>query len=121
MWTALDRKRALRPFLDRLYRPAASVLVPAEDDVIACRCEASRSVGSAERRGSGLTGPNQLKAFTRGGMGPCRGCICEPVVAAVIAETLGKPTAQIGTYRPRAPYKPITIGAVTDLDAGDGE
>jgi hypothetical protein len=43
------------------------------------------------------------------------------VVAAVIADTLGKPMAQIGTYQPRAPYKPVTVGAVADLDAGDSE
>ena len=35
----LDRERALRPFLDRLYRPAPTVLVPAEEEIIACRCE----------------------------------------------------------------------------------
>jgi hypothetical protein len=45
------------------------------------------------------------------------------VVSAVIAEMLGKPIAEVGTYRPRAPFKPITVGALADLDtdpaAGD--
>jgi NADPH-dependent 2,4-dienoyl-CoA reductase/sulfur reductase-like enzyme len=115
---ALDRERALRPFLDRLYRSARSVLVPVDDEVIACRCE-EVSVGrirSAARLGA--SGPNQLKAFTRCGMGPCQGRICGSVVAAVIAEVLGKPIGEIGTYRPRAPFKPITVGALADLDAG---
>jgi len=35
----------------------------------------------------------------------------------VMAETLGKPIAEIGTYRPRAPFKPITVGALADLGA----
>jgi NADPH-dependent 2,4-dienoyl-CoA reductase/sulfur reductase-like enzyme len=114
---ALRRELALRPFLDLLYRPARSVLAPAEDEVIACRCE-EVSVGQIRQAARlGAQGPNQLKAFTRCGMGPCQGRICGPVVAAVIAEARGKPIAEIGTYRPRAPFKPITVGALADLGA----
>jgi NADPH-dependent 2,4-dienoyl-CoA reductase/sulfur reductase-like enzyme len=113
----LDRERALRPFLDRLYRPAPSVLAPTEDEVIACRCE-EVSVGRIRQAARlGAQGPNQLKAFTRCGMGPCQGRICGPVVAAVIAEVLGKSIAEVGTYRPRAPFKPITVGTLADLGA----
>jgi NADPH-dependent 2,4-dienoyl-CoA reductase/sulfur reductase-like enzyme len=113
---ALDRERALRPFLDRLYRPSRSVVVPAEDDIIVCRCE-EVAVGQIRRAARlGATGPNQLKAFTRCGMGPCQGRICGPVVAAIVADVHGKPIAEIGTYRPRAPFKPITVGALADLD-----
>ena len=113
---ALASERALRPFLDRLYRPPSALLVPPEDEVIACRCEEVPvgQIRSAARLGA--SGPNQLKAFTRCGMGPCQGRICGPVVAAVIADILGKPVAEIGTYRPRAPFKPITVGALADLD-----
>src|SRR5262249_36095843 len=98
---ALERERALRPVLDPLYRPQHTVLVPPEDDTIACRCE-EVSVGRI-RRGVklGAQGPNQLKAFTRCGMGPCQGRICGPIVSAVIAEARGVPIAEVGTYRPR--------------------
>jgi hypothetical protein len=51
-------------------------------------------------------------------MGPCQGRLCGPIVAAVMAEALGKSIAEIGTFRPRAPWKPITVGALADL-AGD--
>ena len=112
---ALDRERALRPFLDHLYRPAPSVLAPAEDDVIACRCEEVSAGRIRQAARLGAQGPNQLKAFTRCGMGPCQGRICGPVVAGLIADALGKHIAEIGTYRPRAPFKPITVGALADL------
>jgi NADPH-dependent 2,4-dienoyl-CoA reductase/sulfur reductase-like enzyme len=113
---SVDRERAFRPLLDRLYRPSRSVMVPAEDEVIACRCE-EVSVGKVRRATRlGAQGPNQLKAFTRCGMGPCQGRICGPVVAAIAADVLGKPIAEIGTYRPRAPFKPITVGALADLE-----
>jgi NADPH-dependent 2,4-dienoyl-CoA reductase/sulfur reductase-like enzyme len=112
---ALDRERASRPFFDRLYRPSRSIMVPAEDEVIACRCE-EVPVGEVRRAVKlGAQGLNQLKAFTRCGMGPCQGRICGPVVAAIAADVLGKPIAEIPVYRPRAPFKPITVGALADL------
>jgi NADPH-dependent 2,4-dienoyl-CoA reductase/sulfur reductase-like enzyme len=113
---ALRRELAIRPFLDALYRPARAVLVP-QDDIIACRCE-EVTVGQIRRAARlGAQGPNQAKAFTRCGMGPCQGRICGPVVSAVMADTLGKPVAEIGAYRPRAPYKPVTLGALAGLSA----
>jgi hypothetical protein len=94
-------------------------MVPAEDDVIACRCE-EVPVGAVRRAARlGAQGPNQVKAFTRCGTGPCQGRICGPVVAAIIADTLGKPIAEVGTWRPRAPFAPITLGALADLEAAD--
>ena len=115
---ALRRALAIRPFLDALYRPAPSVLVPPDDTTIACRCE-EVTVGQVRRAARlGAQGPNQAKAFTRCGMGPCQGRICAPIVSAVIADALDKPIAEIGAYRPRAPYKPITLGALAGLEPG---
>jgi NADPH-dependent 2,4-dienoyl-CoA reductase/sulfur reductase-like enzyme len=111
---ALRRERAIRPFLDALYRPTPSILVP-EDDVIACRCEEIPVAQIRRAALVGAQGPNQAKSFTRCGMGPCQGRICGSIVSAVMADTLGRTIAEIGTYRPRAPYKPITLGALADL------
>ncbi|HVH81741.1 MAG TPA: NAD(P)/FAD-dependent oxidoreductase, partial [Stellaceae bacterium] len=111
---ALRRELAIRPFLDTLYRPTASVLVP-EDDVVACRCEEVTVAQIRRAARLGAQGPNQAKAFTRCGMGPCQGRICGPIVSAVMAETLGRPIAEVGTYRPRAPYKPVTVAALAGL------
>ncbi|HEY1301200.1 MAG TPA: (2Fe-2S)-binding protein, partial [Stellaceae bacterium] len=117
---ALLRERALRPFLDALYRPPPRVLAPSDDSAVACRCE-EVTVGAIRRAARlGAIGPNQLKAFTRCGMGPCQGRICGPVVAGVLADTLQKPIAEIGHFRPRAPLKPITVGALADLETGGG-
>jgi hypothetical protein len=35
----------------------------------------------------------------------------------VIAAERGVPMAEVGTYRPRAPYKPITVGAIAGLSS----
>ncbi len=116
----LASERALRPFLDTLYRPSPAILAPSDDAIVACRCE-EVTVGQIRRAARlGAIGPNQLKAFTRCGMGPCQGRICGSVVTATIADTLKKPMDEIGCFRPRAPYKPITVGALADFETGLG-
>ena len=56
----------------------------------------------------GATGPNQLKAYLRAGMGPCQGRLCGATLAALIAEA--RDDAGGGRHpRPRAPNKPLTV------------
>jgi NADPH-dependent 2,4-dienoyl-CoA reductase/sulfur reductase-like enzyme len=115
--SALARERAIRPFLDALYRPGEPVLCP-PDEVIACRCEEVTAGQIRRAVRLGAQGPNQVKAFVRCGMGPCQGRICGPVASVVIARERGLPVAEIGAYRPRAPYKPITVGTLAAAAAG---
>lgn len=112
---ALRRTLALRPFLDALYAPAPGVLAPTDDATIACRCEeiTAGQVRAAARLGA--TGPNQAKAYLRCGMGPCQGRMCGTTVAALIAAERGIPIEQAGALRPRAPFKPVTVGALAGL------
>lgn len=112
---ARRRALALRPFLDALYAPAPEILAPADDATIICRCEeiTAGQVRAAARLGA--TGPNQAKAYLRSGMGPCQGRMCGTTVAALIADERGMPVEQAGALRPRAPFKPITVGALAGL------
>jgi NAD(P)H-nitrite reductase large subunit len=112
--SALRRQLHIRPFLDTLYRPKIQHRVPA-DDVIACRCE-EVSAGELRRLVAlGCQGPNQAKAFTRCGMGPCQGCLCGLTVTEVIAHERGVPPAEVGHYRIRPPIKPITLEQLAGL------
>lgn len=107
---ARRRALALRAFLDRIYAPPGWVLAPPEDSTLVCRCEEVTAGQVRHAARLGATGPNQVKAFLRCGMGPCQGRLCGSTVAALIAETRGLPVQEVGTYRPRAPYKPLTVG-----------
>ncbi len=104
-----ERALAIRPFLDALYRPAREVLLPHDAATIVCRCEEVTAGQVRDAARLGATGPNQAKAYLRCGMGPCQGRLCGPTVAALIADERGVPVAHVGTYRPRAPYKPLTV------------
>ena len=74
------------------------------------RCEEVTAGAIRRAAALGATGPNQLKAYLRCGMGPCQGRVCAPTVAALIAEVRGLAPEEVPPLRPRAPYKPITVG-----------
>lgn len=108
---------SVRPLLDRLYPPSDGMRLPA-DETLACRCECvtARQVRDAVR--GGASGPNQVKAFLRTGMGPCQGRLCGPTVAALIADESARAMNDVGYYRVRSPLAPVTLG---QLAKGPGE
>jgi NADPH-dependent 2,4-dienoyl-CoA reductase/sulfur reductase-like enzyme len=113
---ALARLRGLRRFLDALTRPRLEILAPSDDEVMVCRCEAVSVAVLREAVALGCQGPNQAKAFTRCGMGPCQGRLCGLTAAAVIARERGVSMAEVGHQRVRPPVKPLTLGELAGLD-----
>lgn len=109
---ALSRATALRPFLDTLYAPTPHAAAALADDTVVCRCEEVTAGQIRKAVKLGATGPNQIKAFLRAGMGPCQGRLCSTTVAALIAAERGVPVDAIDPLRPRAPFKPLTVGAL---------
>ena len=104
----LARWKALRKFLDTLYRPADGQRIPA-DDVLVCRCE---EISAGTIRGfvrEGCLGPNQAKAFGRCGMGPCQGRQCGLAMAEIIADERGVEVGQVDVLRARFPVKPVML------------
>lgn len=119
---ALAREQAahltVRPFLDRLYRPRREALDPA-DGTLVCRCEGLTAGDVRTAAAQGGLGPNQLKAYSRAGMGPCKGQMCGATVANILARAQGRSPGDIGQYHLRPPLKPVRIGelaALTEID-----
>ncbi|RCW22600.1 hypothetical protein DFR48_108122 [Ciceribacter lividus] len=103
-----------RRFLDRLYRPPVNFRTSA-DDVIVCRCE---EVSAGEVRSiaaGGAIGPNQVKAFSRAGMGPCQGRMCGLTICELIAEQTGSHPQAVGYMNIRAPVKPVRLGEIARM------
>jgi NADPH-dependent 2,4-dienoyl-CoA reductase/sulfur reductase-like enzyme len=111
----LARMARGRSFLDALYRPAQQFRVPSDDETIVCRCEEISAGRIRETLKLGVPGPNQLKAFLRCGMGPCQGRMCGLTVTELIAHERGVSPAEVGGYRLRPPFKPITVGEIASL------
>jgi NADPH-dependent 2,4-dienoyl-CoA reductase/sulfur reductase-like enzyme len=97
-----------RVFLDTLFRPAQQFRIPTGDTIV-CRCEEVSAKDILDAVAIGATGPNQLKAYRRTGMGPCQGRLCGLTVTELMAQARGKTPQEIGYYRLRAPVKPITL------------
>ncbi|MCU4182492.1 FAD-dependent oxidoreductase [Bosea sp. BH3] len=116
----LERTLRGRRFLDLLYKPALQFLAP-KDETIVCRCEevTAGQIRDTARR-LGVTGPNQMKAFLRCGMGPCQGRLCGPTVVELISEVRGTSPAETGYYRLRPPVKPVTLAELAALPQTDG-
>jgi octopine oxidase subunit A len=105
---SLVRAERGRAFLDRLFRPARQFRIPSGDTIV-CRCEEVSAKDILDAVAIGATGPNQLKAYRRTGMGPCQGRLCGLTVTELMAQARGKTPQEIGYYRLRAPVKPITL------------
>jgi len=104
-----------RGFLDLLYRPAPHFR-RAADEALACRCE--EVTGRTLRETAEtlhVSGPNQMKAFLRCGMGPCQGRLCGPTVVETIAAARGVSPEEVGYYRLRSPVKPLTLAEFAAL------
>jgi NADPH-dependent 2,4-dienoyl-CoA reductase/sulfur reductase-like enzyme len=115
---ALARALRGRRFLDTLFRPPHAFRVPADETVV-CRCEEITAGDVRRAVGFGATGPNQLKAYLRTGMGPCQGRLCGLTVTELMAEARGLSPQEIGHYRLRAPVKPITLAELAALPKSD--
>jgi NADPH-dependent 2,4-dienoyl-CoA reductase/sulfur reductase-like enzyme len=115
---ALADMLRLRPMLDAMYPPRPGVFAPS-DDTIVCRCEELTAGDIRKAAELGQPGPNQIKSFTRAGMGPCQGRQCGYTIAHILAEKQQRPVADVGFYRIRPPLKPLTLGELASLDTGE--
>jgi thioredoxin reductase/bacterioferritin-associated ferredoxin len=114
-----QREKAVRPFLERLFRPQPALLVPRDDQTVVCRCEEVTAGEIRKALALGALGPNQLKSLTRSGMGPCQARMCGLTVSEIIAEYRNEDISKVGYPRIRPPIKPLTIDQLADLELVD--
>lgn len=106
--TRLRRMRIARGYLRYLFAPNADTFDLA-DETLVCRCEAVTAGEIRRVAMEGNTDVNEVKRFTRCGMGPCQGRMCGPALAELTARTLSKRPDEVGTLRVRQPFRPVTL------------
>ncbi|MCP4391593.1 MAG: FAD-dependent oxidoreductase [Gammaproteobacteria bacterium] len=114
---ARQRHLAIRPFLDTVYRIDKHLLAP-DAATLVCRCEEISGAQIEAVVELGCSGPNQVKAFTRCGMGACQGRLCGASVEHILAQRRGCNVGEIGRFSVRPPLKPITLGQLA-MNRGD--
>ena len=112
----LARRRAARRLVEALY-PPVPLSAHATDDALICRCEDVRVGDVRAALGTGVDGPNRVKALTRCGMGPCQGRLCANPLTRLIADETGRPPGDVGALRIRPPLKPVLLMDYLSPDA----
>jgi thioredoxin reductase/bacterioferritin-associated ferredoxin len=82
-------------------------------ETIVCRCEDVTRADIDAACAAGACDVNQLKAWTRCGMGPCQGRTCGDVAAELLAAHHRTARDQVGIFSARTPLRPLSIAALT--------
>ena len=78
-----------------------------------CRCEEIAQVQAPGAVREGATHVNEVKAWTRAGMGRCQGRMCGPALRQLIGRATGRPVPLAGAFTPRPPVKPVRLAALS--------
>jgi len=83
-------------------------------DTIVCRCESVNRAELDAACDAGARDMNQLKAWTRCGMGSCQGRLCGDMAGELLMRRTGAPSREaVGRFTPRMPLRPVTLDALT--------
>ncbi len=66
----------------------------------------------------GFVDIEHVKRYTTLGIGTEQGATCSVLGAAILAELKGEPLGQVGTFRSRAPYRPVALRSLAGLRVG---
>jgi len=78
-------------------------------EVIVCRCEEIKRAEIEKAIEEGATTANEVKRWTRAGMGLCQGKICRRNVERIICEKTGKKPEEVLPSNYRSPVRPVQI------------
>jgi bacterioferritin-associated ferredoxin len=81
---------------------------------IVCRCEDVTRAEIDAACDAGAHDINQLKAWTRCGMGPCQGRTCGDITGELLMRRMGAASREtVGCFSARTPLRPVTVEALT--------
>jgi thioredoxin reductase/bacterioferritin-associated ferredoxin len=82
---------------------------------VVCRCEDVTRAEIDAAVDAGAVEINQLKHFTRCGMGPCQGRFCGDIVQELTSLRSGRAREAVGYFTGRPPLRPVPLGALTGV------
>ena len=111
----LSKHKAVRPFLDKLFQPRKTWLVPENEDTLVCRCEEVTVKDIRKAISTGAHSPDKIKSLTRCGMGPCQARMCGLSVSEIIADQRKISPEDVGYFKIRSPIRPITLAQLAGI------
>lgn len=110
----LARLARFRRGIDELYAFRHGLLDGIDDETVVCRCEEVVAGQVREALDAGADHVNEVKGWTRCGMGLCQGRLCASTLAHLVGQHVGRPAHEVGPYTVRPPAKPVQISALID-------
>jgi NADPH-dependent 2,4-dienoyl-CoA reductase/sulfur reductase-like enzyme len=102
-----------------MMRPRPAMAESIAPDTIICRCEDVPRAAIDGAIAAGARDLNQLKQWTRCGMGPCQGRMCGEAAASLLAPHCGG-RAQVAPWTGRPPLRPVSADDLLgDFDYAD--
>jgi len=111
MGAKLDRAGRFGRAMAGMMAIRAAQVAAIPRDTLVCRCEDVTCAEIEQAVDDGAREVNQVKAWTRCGMGPCQGRTCGDVVAEIVARRVGGREAA-GYFTGRLPLRPVSLQAV---------
>ncbi|MFY9380998.1 MAG: (2Fe-2S)-binding protein [Eubacteriales bacterium] len=82
------------------------------DEVFVCRCEEVTQEELQKAIADGAVTMNELKRWTRAGMGLCQGKGCSILVMNILAKSTGQSPADVKPAHYRNPVRPMPINSM---------
>ncbi len=107
--------RVARGFLRYVFAPNPAIFnVP--DETLVCRCECVTAGDIRKAVAEGFRDVNEVKRFTRCGMGQCQGRMCGPALAEITAAAQSKAPDAVGCLQVRQPFRPVSLENYCNLN-----
>ena len=94
--------------MSRMMTPRPGLMGTVTPETVVCRCEDITRKDIEDAMDDGALEVNQLKSWTRCGMGPCQGRMCGEAAARLVADRVGG-RENAGIWTARVPIRPVTV------------
>ncbi len=105
---ALLRIKLTRDWLRHAFAPHPN-LFDVVDETIVCRCECVTAGDIRRAVADGYREINEIKRFTRCGMGQCQGRMCGSALAEIAANAQKVSPKDVGMLHIRQPFRPVSL------------
>tara|TARA_Y100000748_G_C15220756_1_gene381115 strand:- start:63 stop:596 length:534 start_codon:yes stop_codon:yes gene_type:complete len=105
----LNRYELFAKGIAELNFTSKSLIKNISKNTILCRCEDITKKEIINAVNNGAKNLNQIKSWTRFGMGPCQGRTCQYSVAKVVSEHLKCNVEDLGYLTGRTPLRPFPL------------
>jgi NADPH-dependent 2,4-dienoyl-CoA reductase/sulfur reductase-like enzyme len=116
---SLARAERFGKAMSKLMMARSAQVESIHAETVVCRCEDVPRAEIDQAIDAGAREVNQLKAWSRCGMGPCQGRMCGEAVSSILAARVGG-RENAGYFTGRMPLRPLPLATITgDFEYAD--